>query len=127
MALDHDLSRDALIHVLTNVWQVQDDHPLTLSLQEHGFHDIYAILDASKEDIKALTYTDCQGNVVDLSWNHKGMIHLLRSYNRVQLGHWPSYSKDRAWMTVTAQDFDDLCDLCGFESKSFIRSLQLSI
>jgi hypothetical protein len=46
--------RDTLVHVLTNVFQVQDDHPLSLSLQEHGFHDIQAIVDASKVDIDAL-------------------------------------------------------------------------
>ena len=40
MVLESEEGRDALIHVLTNVFQVQDDHPLSLSLKEHGFHDM---------------------------------------------------------------------------------------
>jgi hypothetical protein len=33
MVLESEEGRDALIHVLTNVFQVQDDHPLSLSLK----------------------------------------------------------------------------------------------
>jgi hypothetical protein len=72
MVVESEEGRDTLIHVLTNVFQVQDDHPLSLLLKEHGFHGIQAIVDASKADIDALTYKDCQGStVVDLPTNHK--------------------------------------------------------
>ena len=59
MVLECEEGRDVLTHVLTNVFQVQADHPLSLSLQEHGFHDIQAIVDASKADVVRLTYKDC--------------------------------------------------------------------
>jgi hypothetical protein len=60
MVLECEAGRDALTHVLTNVFQVQGDHPLSLSLLEHGFHDdIQAIVDAQQVDIDALTYKDC--------------------------------------------------------------------
>ena len=76
MVVESEEGSDTLIHVLTNVFQVQDDHPLSLSLKGHGYHDIQAIVDASKADIDALTYKDCQGStVVDLPTNHKYMIH----------------------------------------------------
>jgi hypothetical protein len=57
MVLESEEGSDTLIHVLTKVFQVQDDHPLSLPLKEHGFHGIQAIVDASRTDIDALTYS----------------------------------------------------------------------
>jgi hypothetical protein len=115
MVLECEEGRDALTHVLTNVFQVQGDHPLSLSLQEHGFHDIQAIVDAPRVDIDALTYKDYQGsNVVDLPKNHKYMILLLKSYHRLTcsaLGNHIGYD----WKSLTARDFDDFVEQRGFE------------
>jgi hypothetical protein len=97
------------------VFQVQGDHPLSLSLQEHGFHDIQAIVDAPWVDIDALTYKDYQGsNVVDLPKNHKYMILLLKSYHWLTcsaLGNHIGYD----WKSLTARDFDDFVEQRGFE------------
>jgi hypothetical protein len=115
MVLESEEGRDTLIHVLTNVFQVQDDHPLSLSLKEHGYRDIRAIVDASKADIDALTYKDCQDSTVaDLPTNHKYMIHLLKSYH-------PSCSAwgiANDWKLLTARDFNDFAEHLGFEPTS---------
>ena len=107
--------------MLTNVFQVQGDHPLSLSLQEHGFHDIQAIVDAPRVDIDALTYKDRQGNnVVDLPMDHKYMILLLKSYHRLTcsaLGNHIGYD----WKSLTARDFDDFVEQRGFEPTSLCQ------
>jgi hypothetical protein len=123
MVVESEEGRDTLIHVLTNVFQVQDDHPLSLSLKQHGFHDIQAIVDASKTDIDALTYKDCQGStVVDLPTNHKYMIRLLKSYHH-SCSVW-GIAND--WKLLTARDFDDFVEQIGFEPASLrqVPSLQ---
>jgi hypothetical protein len=115
MVPESEEGSDTLIRVLTKVFQVQDDHPLSLSLKEHGFHDIQAIADASRADIDALTYKDCQGStVVDLPMNHKYMIHLLKSY------HLSCSASGIAndWNLLTARDFDDFVEHIGFEPTS---------
>jgi hypothetical protein len=119
MVLESEEGRDTLIHVLTNVFQVQDDHPLSLSLKEHGFHDIQAIVDASKADIYALTYKDCQGsNVVDLpAMNHKYMILLLKSYHWQACSAWGNHIGND-WKSLTVRNFDDFVEQIAFEPAS---------
>jgi hypothetical protein len=118
MVLESEEGRDALIHVLTNVFQVQDNHPLSLSLKEHDFHDIQAIVDASKADIYALTYKDCQGSdVVDLPMNHKYMILLLKSYHWQACSAWGNHIGND-WKSLTVRDFDDFVEQIGFEPAS---------
>lgn len=51
MDIDHKDGRNDLMLVLTNVFHIQDDHPLMLAFREHGFHNIYDIVDASHKDI----------------------------------------------------------------------------
>jgi hypothetical protein len=91
---------------------------LSLSLQEHGFHDIQAIVDAPQVDIDALTYKDCQGNnVVHLPKNHKYMILLLKSYHWLTCSAWGNHIGND-WKSLTAQDFDDFVEQRGFEPAS---------
>jgi hypothetical protein len=100
------------------VFQVQDDHPLSLSLKQHGFHDIQAIVDASKADIDALTYKDCQDStVVDLPTNHKYMILLLKSYHRQACSAWGNHIGND-WKSLTVRDFDDFVEQIAFEPAS---------
>lgn len=105
MVFKSEEGRDALIHVLANVFEVQDDHPLTLSLQEHGLHDIQAIINASSADVYALAYKNCQGNLVDLQMIHKQMIILFKSYHQ-----WRCWTLGdligNDWKLMTAYDFD---------------------
>ena len=118
MVLESEEGRDALIHVLTNVFQVPDDHPLSLSLKEHSIHDIQAIVDASEADIYALTYKDSQGSdVVDLPMNHKYMILLLKSYHRQACSAWGNHIGND-WKSLTVRDFDDFAEQIGFEPTS---------
>jgi hypothetical protein len=123
MVVENEEGRDTFIHVLTNVFQVQDDHPLSLSLKEHGFHGIQAIVDASRADIDALTYKDCQGStVVDLPMNHKFMIILLKSYHQ----SCRAWGIPNDWKSMTARDFDYFAVQLGFEPASLrqIPSIQ---
>jgi hypothetical protein len=44
MVLTHAAEgRDALTHVLTNVFEVGVNHPLALALEKSGYHDIHDI------------------------------------------------------------------------------------
>lgn len=51
------------------MFQIGHAHPLTQSLEEHGYHnDIHDIIDAPHKDIEALTFKDDKGkNVIDPS------------------------------------------------------------
>jgi hypothetical protein len=87
-------------------------------LKEHGFYDIQAIVDASKADIYALTYKDCQGsNVVDLPMNHKYMILLLKSYHWQACSAWGNHIGND-WKSLTVRDFDDFVEQIAFEPAS---------
>jgi hypothetical protein len=91
---------------------------LSLSLQEHGFHDIQAIVDASKADINALRYMDYQGNnVVGLQRNHKYMILLLKLYHQLTCSAWGNHISND-WKSLAARDFDDFVEQRRFEPAS---------
>ena len=117
MVLTCTEGRNALTHVLTNVFDIGTDHPLALALENHGYHDINDIMGMSFEDIKALTYEDDQGQEMDLPRVHQFPINILQRYQDCCSAWGRPICGD--WESITAQDFNDFAELLGFNPAKF--------
>ena len=117
MVLTHTEGRDALIHVLTNVFEVGVDHPLALTLGKCGYHDINDIIGMSLADIMALTYEDEQGTEIDLPKPQRYQIAILKQYHCYRSAQGTPIGDD--WKSFTAQDYDDFAETLGFDPESY--------
>jgi hypothetical protein len=64
--------RTALTHVISNVFMLNDDNPLSLALTKAFLVDIYDILAMPFHDIELLDYVDDQGNEIMLPNGYTG-------------------------------------------------------
>jgi hypothetical protein len=64
MVLTRAERRTALAHIVTNVFMLDNDNPLSLALTEAFLVNIYNILAMPFHDIKRLDYVDNQGNEI---------------------------------------------------------------
>jgi hypothetical protein len=78
MVHTHTEGRDALTHVLTNVFEVGVDLPLALALEKCGYNDIHDIIGMLIVDIETLIYEDDQGKDIDLPNLHQFPIKIFQ-------------------------------------------------
>ena len=105
MLLNHHEGQDTLVHVLKNIFQVCDDHPLALALREHGYNMIHDILDAPHEDIESLTYMDDQGNVIPLPLSYHFLVYIFILYSKHHQKEGDPIGDK--WATICAQEFNN--------------------
>jgi hypothetical protein len=95
----------AFKHVLKNVLDLKDDHPLAKSLSEGSYCEIQQITTMSEDNIADLKYKDENGNEVALERPHKSLLRIFIAYNRFRLFKGTPIGDD--WLSVTAEEFSN--------------------
>ena len=72
--------KEALTHVLKNVFELDDDTPLSRALSKDDLLDIGLVVNFPFENIDKLTYIDNQGDERDLAMSYKVILHIFKSY-----------------------------------------------
>lgn len=113
----HTEGRSALTHVLSNVFEIGVDHPLTLSLAQCGYCHITDIIGTSFVDIEALVYEDDHGKVIDLPKLHQFPLQIFQQY----LHHRNAWGRPICgdWKSIIAQDFNAFAERLGFVPEDF--------
>jgi hypothetical protein len=95
----------AFKHVLKNILDLEDDHPLTLALDACGYRDIPSILEMDQEDIDNLKYTTKDDEVVQIGVGvmspHKFPLRNLKRYHLYR-----NFQGDaiQDWTSVTVEE-----------------------
>jgi hypothetical protein len=80
MVLTRAEGKDALTHVIKNVFQLEDDNPLSRALSKDDLLDIADVVSLPFEHIGNLTYIDDQGDERKLVRRYTITLHLFKSY-----------------------------------------------
>jgi hypothetical protein len=82
MVLTRAEQRTALTHVISNVFMLDDNNPLSLALTKAFLVNIYDILAMPPfHDIERLEYVDDQGNEIMLPNGYRYMIRIIKHYD----------------------------------------------
>jgi hypothetical protein len=119
MVLTRAERQTALAHVVTNVFMLDDDSPLSLALTKAFLVDIYDILAMPFHDIERLDYVDNQGNEILLPSSYQYMLQIIKHYDLYRTLDGDPIGDE--WKTVTAHQYDEYClsqDYAGVASLS---------
>jgi len=105
MVLTRAERRTALTHVISNVFMLDDESPLSLALQKAFLVDIYDVLAMPFHDIDRLEYVDDQGKVVMLPNGYRYMIRIIKHYDSYRTADGDPIGDN--WKTVTADQYDE--------------------
>jgi hypothetical protein len=94
-----------LTHVISNVFVLDNNNPLSLALTKAFIVDIYDILAMPFHYIEWLGYVDDQGNTIMLPNGYRYMVWIIKHYNSYCTADGDPISDD--WKTVTADQFNE--------------------
>ena len=80
MVFSHAAGRAALVHVLKEVFDLDDDDPLSKSLKEQHLNDIHDLVMHSFEQVQNFTYKDDTGTSVPVPTYRLNLIRVLQDY-----------------------------------------------
>jgi len=72
--------KEALTHVIKNVFELDDDTPLSRALSKEDLLDIDSVMQYPFEDIDKMTYIDDQGDEYTLPFRYTILLHVFKSY-----------------------------------------------
>jgi len=71
----------AFKHVMSNVFEVQDDGPLSKALEHAGYDNIWTLITLQDEDIEALTFDkSATEKDIPLGRAHQSLLHIFCHY-----------------------------------------------
>ena len=95
-----------LRHVVTQVFKQNLSSPLVKALDENAINDIHTLLSFTEQDLRGLTWTNDEGELMNLHTSHVRLVTLFKSYVVDQVLPISTLDDDNEWLTIHASDFN---------------------
>jgi len=108
MPLTQAKAIEAFNHILSNVFKVPKEGPLSKALASAGYGDIWGLVTLSDADIESLTYDwDDMEKDTPLGKAHQSLLHIFCHY----CDHWNCIGTPIGddWFAISADDFNAYC------------------
>jgi hypothetical protein len=104
MHLSQQAARDALTHIVKELFNCEDDTVVPKVLAGNGIECVNDLLSLENDQFAALSFTDADGNTLSFRPHEGNLLKILQSYNsyRSNLG----LPIDNDWISITGDDFD---------------------
>jgi hypothetical protein len=94
----------ALAHVIENVFELPDDHPMITGLTQASIMEMDNVLSMPYDDILELSYVDDQGDEVALGKGDKYRLQIIKYYH---LHRTAAGDPIEDWLTFTCEQYHE--------------------
>ena len=105
MVFSHTAGRAALVHVLKEVFDLDDDDPLSKSLSEQHLTDIRDLMSYSFEQVQEFTYKDDTGASIPVPTHQLNLFRILQEYIVHRQTQGDPIGDD--WTSITQEQFNE--------------------
>jgi hypothetical protein len=104
MIYAEDEGEKALTHAVENVFHLESEHLVALTLDAGGYEGIRNVIDMDDEAIKELKNKDDKGNKIGLSRRDQSLLLIFIEYYRFRISKGSPVGDD--WTAITAEDYN---------------------
>ena len=105
MVLTRSEAKDALAHVIKNVFKLPDDNPLSKAFAKDGITDIHDLLIMSDGEVDSLVYDDENQVETVLPRSYKFMLWIIKQYYIYQQSQGSPIGDD--WTSLTSDEYNE--------------------